>query len=97
MGVSADEIERMRVSRQDIAPAPFKVYRPAWQSVMAFQALSTQWIVQAGLGGVFYQGIDYNAIPIVEKRMGVKRKARARVFSDIRVMESAARAVLNSA
>ena len=62
-----------------------------------FDALGTQWRIVAGLGGAYYEGIDYSVLPIVEERMGVKRKARARIFNDLRVMESEAKAILNSA
>lgn len=55
-----------------------------------FEALSTQWRV--GMGGAV--GLDYCAIQPVFKLMGVRKRERAGVFDDLRVMEAEALAVM---
>lgn len=51
-----------------------------------FDALSTQWRI--GFNGA--TGLDYSAIPLVMEELRVPKKKRKQVFSDIRIMESAA-------
>lgn len=64
------------------------------QAFDVFSALATQWRPAAG-GGVV--GLDYAAIRPVLQMMQVKRSTWPALFSDIRVMELAARAVINKA
>jgi hypothetical protein len=61
-------------------------------AVRLFAALQSQWLV-GPMGGVV--GLRYEAMPAVEKRIGIKRKQRCRVFAGLRTMEIAALEVLN--
>lgn len=97
MGVPQEEIDRLREEEKAAQPDTFGVIEENWQSFRVFDALGTQWRIIAGFGGAYYEGIDYSVLPIVEKRLGVKRKNRPRVFNDLRKMESAAKTILNAA
>lgn len=55
-------------------------------AVNTFVAMSTQWRV----GAVGATGLDYNALPIVMRMIGVPAQERANVFDDIRIMEDEA-------
>lgn len=63
-----------------------------WASFTAFLACQTQWRTVAGVAGLIWVGLDYMACKLVLDDL----KAPARVFSDLRFMEQAALAVLNS-
>ena len=95
MGVSREEIER---KRGEIKPsdAAFGVLAENWPSLQVFDAMGDQWRILAGFGGAYYQGLDYSALPIIEKRLGVKRRHRARIFNDLRLMAAEARQILNT-
>lgn len=57
--------------------------------------MSTQWRISVGMGGALYSGLDYAALPVVERRTGVKAADRADCFMRLRVMENEARRRLN--
>ncbi|WP_256665314.1 DUF1799 domain-containing protein [Pseudomonas sp. SLFW] len=54
------------------------------QSFAVFEAMGTQW--RMGMGGA--TGLDYQALPVVLDMAGLrKRKDRAAIFADLRIME----------
>lgn len=56
-----------------------------WPALRLFLAMQTQWRI----GGTGTRtGLDYAALPVVERRIGVKKKDRSRLFDDLRVMEN---------
>lgn len=57
--------------------------------------MASQWRVSVGMAGAVYHGLDYAALPVVERRVGVKKRDRADVFTRLRIMEAAAREELN--
>lgn len=57
-----------------------------WDTFRLFYDLHTQWRV--GVGGA--TGLDYNAIPVVGKMLGFKRKKINAMFPDLQVMENEA-------
>lgn len=68
-----------------------EVWEENWLSVMLFLAVSTQWIISP-FGG--YIGINYTALQSTMSMIGIKKKKRASMFDDVRIMESAALEVL---
>lgn len=60
----------------------------------AFTCLSTQWRMLAGMAGVAYQGLDYQAIPTVLRMLSLPELPDT--FNDLRAMELAALPILNS-
>jgi hypothetical protein len=59
--------------------------------------MGTQWRVSAGMNGMIWTALDYNALPIVEARLNVPRADRGELFASLRIMEAAARTELNKA
>lgn len=55
-------------------------------AVNTFIAMSTQWRV----GAMGATGLDYNAMPVVMRMIGIPPASRASVFEDVRTMEDAA-------
>lgn len=56
------------------------------QPFEVFRAMLSQW--RHGFNGP--TGLDYAALPIVEQRLGVKKRDRADIFAAVQVMESEA-------
>jgi hypothetical protein len=55
-------------------------------AVSVFIAMGTQWRI--GMGGV--TGLDYNALPVVMRSLGVPRNSKATVFDEIQILEDSA-------
>lgn len=70
------------VSRDDA----FQIWPENWNSLHAWLACETQWRVLTGSGGRDYQGLDYTAVDVVMRRLGLEDQ----VFSDLQEMERAA-------
>jgi hypothetical protein len=104
------DLEVLRVSLEDpnavawlaqIAPViehtEFEIYPENLLALEVFLALQTQWNVIAGMSGVIYQGVNYQALNSVFSMLSIPSKDRPALFQDIRVMEQAAIVILNSA
>lgn len=83
--------ERLRARLRD---QPLAVPAAIWPAVELFCALRTQWRIIPGAVAP-WQGLDYTAVPVVLRLMGFHRREWAGLFSDLRVMEAAARVGLN--
>lgn len=94
MGISGAEIARKRADMRAVFKG-FGVAPENWQSFQVFDALGDQWRIVAGMGWAYYQGLDYNVLPIVEGRLGVKKRDLARIFNDLRIMAAEAKTILN--
>lgn len=62
---------------------PFGVWACNWSTTSTFIAMSTQW--RSGFSGL--TGMDYNALPVVMRMLGIPRKEWADVLEGIGVME----------
>ncbi|MBY0474219.1 MAG: DUF1799 domain-containing protein [Nitrosomonas sp.] len=63
------------------------VWEENWESVMLFLAMGTQWTVSATGHAI---GINYVSLESAMKLANIKKKKRASLFIDVRIMESAA-------
>jgi hypothetical protein len=54
-----------------------------------------QWRIVAGLGGVFYEGIDHASLAATMELLGVKKSKRREVFFHVRILESEAKPLRN--
>lgn len=68
-----------------------EVWPDNWPVLLVFSDLMSQW--NAGMNGVI--GLRYEALPLVLKLHGIKRKRQREVFDGLRVMESAAITEIN--
>lgn len=78
-------------------PAPdqgFEIWPDNAPVIQAFCSLSTQWRLLAGISGAMYQGLDYQAIPVVLRLLNLPDTPD--LFNDLRAMELAALPILNS-
>ncbi|MFS8973857.1 DUF1799 domain-containing protein [Cupriavidus necator] len=67
-----------------------QVHADNWESLQLFLTLQTQWRQVAGMAGCVRIGLDYAAIETPLRLYEIKRKRRAALFNDLRVMEAAA-------
>lgn len=65
---------------------------PAWE---CFLTCWNQWRGVAGLGGVYYDGIDHAALLATMDLLGVHKKKRRSVFMHVRILESEAKPLRN--
>ncbi len=69
----------------------FEVWEPNWTALLLFLACETQWAIVAGMGGVSYIGLNYQAVDIVMKHRGFDAEA----FRGLQIMEHEALRILN--
>jgi hypothetical protein len=70
----------------DVPDEVVPVWPCCWDSYRVFQRMGTQWNV--GPGGPI--GLFYASLATVMDALGIKKKKRPAIFSDIRIMESEA-------
>ena len=68
------------------APPPVELWPELVPAVTIFQAMRTQWRV--GPGGA--TGLDFNALPVVEQRLGITPRQSRQAFQHLRVMQDEA-------
>ncbi len=80
----------------DAVPAPdsLDVWPDNVCALDVFLAMQTQWERNAMTGR--YTGMRYVSLPVVMRYARVHKSARAQVFDDIRIMESAVLEYLNA-
>ena len=81
------------MSRADIPDEEVEVWAELWPAFRLFEAMSTQW--RTGMGGA--SGLDYSVIPVTASMLGIKRLELPVLFSDLRLMEVEALAVMAEA
>ncbi len=70
----------------------FEVWAPNWPALSLFLAAATQWRTAATMAGVIWLGLDYTAVDVIARRLGVEAD-----WLDLQEMEGAALPVLNEA
>lgn len=80
-GIGAPAAMRMQMQSGNV-----DVWPDNWPAAQVMAAMQTQWRV--GFSGPI--GLDYNALPIVEDRIGIAEDMRGEVFSDVQAMEAEA-------
>lgn len=87
--MGAAEMDFLGLTEDDLEEQHCDVYPENWQAVQVFIAMSTQW--HSGMGG--REGLRYEVLPVLEDRLGIKKKHRAEVFGALQVMEREALSV----
>jgi hypothetical protein len=102
MGATASQLEQLRgrIESEDGLDEPVPVWAEHWHAFSVFRAMATQWRVSRVPGGDWWEGLDYAGLPIViEEHRRLPRRCRQplpRLMQQLRVLESAARDVLNA-
>lgn len=81
---------------EEEAENSFPVFEENMPIVEAFAALGTQWrIATPAMGGLLWSGLDYSAVAALPQLRAAEPEKYQEVFNGIRLMENAARKVLN--
>ena len=78
--------------RKAALPVRIPVCPQAWPTVLLFLGLETQWRIALGFGACVYLGLDYGSAEILRRDDPELAGASIR---DLRIMEAAAREILN--
>lgn len=89
------QFRRMGVEITDLPeasaePEAFEVMAQNADSLQLWLAVETQWRLAIGLGGSSWLGLDYSAVDVVLRRVGLSKARANEVFGDLMVMEAAA-------
>lgn len=76
-------------------PEQFEVWPENETIVEAFAALDTQWDLIVGFAGILFKGLDYSRVKDTLEMMGIDRSKWPDTFWGLRIMEAAAKSVLN--
>lgn len=80
----------------DEEPEFIEVWEENIPAVSLFFELDTAWKILVGFSAARYVGFDWPAVESVMRLKGIRRKKRAVLFSELKVMERAAKEVLNA-
>jgi len=91
---SEERLAAIGLTREDFQSErrSIEIFPENFESVKVFEAMCTQWRV--GFGGA--TGLDYQVLPTVMRFLGTPKKKQARVFSDVRFMESEAMRLMSN-
>jgi hypothetical protein len=97
LGVDPDQARAAATDGQ-AEPEPDELELPPelWQAWECFTGTWNQWRIVAGLGGVYYDGIDASSLLALMDIVGVKHKRRRAVFCQVQVLEAEARELRNA-
>ncbi len=101
-GASAAQLEALRgsIERRN-RPQAAGVWPEHWHALEVFLAMATQWRTHLGARGLFYEGLDYAALPpVLAEHRRLPRRLRQpmdRLMPQLRTLELEARTHLNEA
>lgn len=96
MGLDIDQLipPEAVADAQREAAEDFEVWPENWDAVEIFRACDTQWNVLLGLGGLYYEGLDYERVAVVARDwMGLPLTRD--LLARIRVLENEGKKILN--
>lgn len=74
----------------------FELWPEHQEAFEVFHACRTQWRVVAGAAGTWHQGLDFGAVDVAMRRLGIPRARQREVFLQLQVMEDEGIGVLNA-
>lgn len=77
-------------------PADFELWPEHQDAVEVFFACRRQWRVSVGFGGAWFQGMDFSAVDVALRRLGIAEDRHREVFQHLQVMEDEGVKVLNA-
>lgn len=77
-------------------PEDFELWPEHQNALEVFYACRHQWRVAVGFGGAWFQGLDFSAVDVAIRHLGICHEAQREVFEQLLVMESEGVEVLNA-
>lgn len=93
-GATDADLEALRAAAED-ADRPLGIWPENWSAVQVFLGMASQWRLIVGAAGTHWQGLRYEALEAVLRLTLVPRAEWPETFHGVRIMEAAARDVLN--
>ncbi|KLN57618.1 DUF1799 domain-containing protein [Variovorax paradoxus] len=91
-----DPVQLVSQIAKEGGPPPFELWPEHLDAYEVFFACRRQWRVEVGMGGAYFQGLDFSAVDVVMKHLGIPRKRQREVFLQVQVMEDEGVKVLNA-
>jgi hypothetical protein len=66
----------------------FELQEDNQETLRVFITMWTQWHAVGGMNGLIYTGMNYQSLPEVWERLGVKKKRRNEIFAELRMLEA---------
>lgn len=93
--LGASEVQIAALDDEDPADDLYGVWPENWQTVQVFQRVSNCWDIVVGLEGAYYQRLIRTEIESTLRMMLIPGSEHLEILDNLRVMEEAARKVLN--
>lgn len=77
-------------------PPDFELWPEHQEAFEVFHACRRQWRVAMGYAGPWFQGLDFGAVDVAMRRLGVAPEREREVFGQLQVMEDEGVKVLNT-
>jgi hypothetical protein len=90
-GLDIEQVKAITRRREPVDP-PFEVWPENWEAVTAFQRLATQWVIEVGMGGAIYLGLNYASVRSVLDWLSADPRD---LFERLQLMELVALPILN--
>lgn len=87
-----------RASRDTGAAPPeaFELWPEHLEAFEVFHACKRQWRLAVGFEGIWFQGLDFAAVDVAMRRLGVEPETEREVFLQLQVMEDEGAKLLNA-
>ena len=96
LGVSAEQIEALTDSdEEDPDDGFFEVFLENWKTVQVWMRCADSWDIVSGFSGIYYQSLKTDRIESVLRLMQIPDSDKLEIFDNLRVMQDAAKEVLN--
>lgn len=98
LGVNPDQAQAANQHAAPVQEVPGGAYElppELWDAWCCFVATWNQWRVVVGWAGIWYQGIDSQALYACMQMLGIKPKHQKQVLQQLQILESEAQALRN--
>ena len=82
-------------AQQRDRPQDFELWPEHQEAWGVYLGCATQWRLSVGVGGLYWQGLDYQGVDVVMRRYRVPRKRQDAVFAELQVLEDEEKAIRN--
>lgn len=93
LGIDPDRLIPPQQQRE--RPDDFELWPEHQEAWNVYLGCATQWRVAVGMGGAYWEGLNYSSVEIVMNRYGVPESMKNKVFSDVQIMEDEEKQIRN--
>lgn len=93
LGIDPDRLIPPQLQRE--RPEDFELWPEHQEAWNVYLGCSTQWRVAVGMGGAYWEGLDYSGVDVVMRRYKVPRNRQDVVFGQVQVLEDEEKQIRN--